>query len=155
MDANLKDILLPIAVLNVAVLVTMGTFFVVYSSIDPISATQLSSPTISYNMFYLYRELGNEMVISGWNDNVCPGQIRSSCHIVEVRLQVGENGDWHRLPTLRVVCTCFVLTVAPGHASKKVASQRFCRSSLVHSIYSSYQFGIDNDVHWLGSTQIN
>ena len=48
MDANLKDILLPIAVLNVAVLVTMGTFFVVYSSIDPINATQLSSPTISY-----------------------------------------------------------------------------------------------------------
>ena len=36
--------------LNVAVLVTVGTFFVVYSSIDPINATQLSSPTMSCNI---------------------------------------------------------------------------------------------------------
>ena len=35
--------------LNVAVLVTVGIFLVVYSSIDPINATQLSSPTLSCN----------------------------------------------------------------------------------------------------------
>ena len=35
--------------LNVAVLVTVGTFSVVYSSIDPTNATQLSSPTMSCN----------------------------------------------------------------------------------------------------------
>ena len=29
------------------------------------------------------------------------------------------NGDWHRLSTLRVVCTCLVPTIAPDRALKK------------------------------------
>ena len=51
------------SVLNVAVLVTVGIFFVVYSSIDPINATQLSSPTMSCNTPLVHLERQSSLTV--------------------------------------------------------------------------------------------